>query len=287
MKIEEVKLLPPLERLIYWIEKREEIRLKKEAGSLRPYSDDLILNTYRFCNVRRMDDRVSQWILKNWYEPHYNHPNSLVAAALARFFNFPATLAAIGYPEVWDKEKIGAIVKERRSKGMQVFNGAYLVSTNGRVMDKVDYVLDRVDQFAHCQHWKHWIDTNSIQKSCESLQTQYGFAGFMSGQIVCDLRWALDGEWADKNSWAAIGPGSRRGMNRLLGRKLEYPLKQAQFVIELRELHEKLIKQLPASISSRMEAIDEQNSLCEIDKYSRALLGEGRPKSNYTPYVGV
>jgi hypothetical protein len=128
-----------------------------------------------------------------------------------------------------------------------------------------------------------WIDGVSIQKSCENLQRFYGFAGFMSGQIVADLRWAIDGEWADKNSWAAIGPGSRRGMNRLLGRKLEFPLKQAQFVVELRELIEKLNKDLPTTISDRLEAVDQQSCLCEYDKMERALWEGRRPKSLYSP----
>ena len=287
MKIEDVKKLMPLERLLYWITERESIRLKKEAGQPRPWTDDRILDTYRFCSVRRMDDRVSQWIWDNWYEPNYNDSNMLVAATLARFFNFPATLAAIGYPEVWDKEKVRLIVKQRRAAGKQIFNGAYLVSTNGIARDKIDHVIDFCVDPLSKQPMETWIDRKSIQRSCENLQKLYGLAEFMSGQIVADLRWALDGSWADKCSWAAIGPGSRRGMNRLLGRKLEYHLKQFQLVIELRELHEKLVKWLPTTISSRLEAIDEQSCLCELDKYERTLWEGRRPKSLYTPYTGA
>ena len=73
----------PKNRFLYWIKERESIRKKKEAGNPKPWTDDPILQNYRFCNVRRMDDTVSQWLLKNWYEPYFDHPNMLSAAGLS------------------------------------------------------------------------------------------------------------------------------------------------------------------------------------------------------------
>jgi len=46
MKIQDVAKLSPQERLVYWIREREAIRLKKEAGQPRPWTDDEILDTY-------------------------------------------------------------------------------------------------------------------------------------------------------------------------------------------------------------------------------------------------
>ncbi len=54
-----------LKPLLYFVHEREFIRLKKIAGSEPPYTDDPILGTYRFCNVRRADDRVSRWLTQN------------------------------------------------------------------------------------------------------------------------------------------------------------------------------------------------------------------------------
>lgn len=111
MKIQDVAKLSPQERLVYWIREREAIRLKKEAGQPRPWTDDEILDTYRFCNVRRMDDKVSKWLLENWYKPYFDHQNMLIAVALARFFNSVETLEYMGFPEKdWNAEKLKAIV---------------------------------------------------------------------------------------------------------------------------------------------------------------------------------
>ncbi len=82
-----------------------------------------------------------------------------------------------------------------------------------------------------------------------------------------------------------MGPGSKRGMNRLHfsnnERDVDSPLKQEQFLEELREFVAFAKKALPTSITSRLEMIDWQNCFCEFDKYSRVLLDEGRPKQKY------
>jgi len=103
----------------------------------------------------------------------------------------------------------------------------------------------------------------------------------MAGQVVADLRWAMKGKWRDRNRWAPIGPGSRRGLNRLLEQDIKTPVKQEEFVKRLRQMIVTCEAFLPIELTNRMEAMDWQNCLCEFDKYSRVLLGEGRPKQLY------
>ena len=47
-----------LKRLAYFVVERDEIRQKKEAGVEAPWTEDEILATYRFCNIRRKQDRT-------------------------------------------------------------------------------------------------------------------------------------------------------------------------------------------------------------------------------------
>lgn len=278
MKTTEVLKLSPFDRLRYWITERESIRLKKEAGEPPPWTDDPILQTYRFCNVRRMDDKVSRWLLENWYGPHRNHPMMLVNAALARHFNLPAALNAIGFQERWQPERIKSTIRAMKANGENVFNGAYMVRGIGTA-DKTEMVVDMVCAPLVVNRPK--IDGSTMERAVEALLPYWGFSTFMAGQVVADLRWGISGSWKDRHDWAPIGPGSLRGMNRLHGRELTQPLKQDQFTEELGNLMERLDVGLHSSITSRMEAIDFQNCLCEFDKYTRALLGEGRPKQLY------
>lgn len=277
MKIADVKKLTPLERFIYWVRERESIRLKKEAGEPPPWTDDEILQRYRFCNVRRMDDKVSQWLLKNWYEPYFDHPNMLVAVVMARHFNLPSALEAVGFPVRWRPDYIKATLRGIKAKGGRIFNGAYMVRGIGEV-DKTEMVVTKVCQPLVNNPPK--LDPDSLKNSWEALLPCWGLSSFMAGQVVADLRWAITGKWADASVWAPLGPGSKRGMNRLHERPPKQPLSQEQFLEELLALKEQVNKRTPA-IAKRLELGDLQSVCCEGDKYVRALLGEGKPKQLY------
>lgn len=277
MKLPQVKKLNPLQRLMYLITEREAIRLKKEAGDPKPWTDDEILLSYRFCNVRRMDDKVSRWLMENWYTPNYGHCLMLPAVALARFVNRPDSLHAVGFPSNWNVARIESRLRQCRDTRGKVFNGAYMVRGNDG-KDKIASVVSYCTPLVTCPPI---LNTSSMEECWTEIKTYYGFGSFMAGQVVADLRHAMSGLWSDKLTWAPIGPGSRRGMNRLHKREPRSPLSQAQFGEELTAMMCKCRDSLPKSITGRLEAHDYQNCLCESDKYNRVLLGEGRPKQLY------
>jgi len=73
--------------LVAWISEREAIRVRREAGQPKPWTDDPILQEGRFCNIRRENDRVTCWIAQNWREPHADDPELWFAMAVARLVN--------------------------------------------------------------------------------------------------------------------------------------------------------------------------------------------------------
>ena len=283
MLTQDVKNLDPYGRLVYFVKERESIRLKKESGKKKPWTDDVILQSYRFCNIRRQDDAVSRWLLENWYKPYFDHPNMVVACVLARHFNQPSTLKAIGFPAfkgagywpAYVQYSLQAILKIDGT----VFNGAYIIRADGKFPNKSVMVFEET-----CQQFINSppdFDFQYMEDTVNQLQGYRNIGSFMAGQIAADLVVSVRGEWKDVNTYAPMGPGSKRGMNRIHQRVLAYPLKQDQFLVELRELVVFLKKELPASITKRLCMMDFQNILCEMDKYFRCLLGEGRPKQNY------
>jgi hypothetical protein len=279
MSLASIKALNPFERVVYFIKERESIRLKKGCGDAWPWTDDPILRNYRFCNVRRMDDKVSRWLFNNWYVPYVDHPNLLVAATMARHFNTPEALEEVGFPDTWRPKEIKAKLRAMKAKGCRIFNGAYMVRGIGTT-DKTEMVIDYVCQPLVDEPPK--LDTTSMQRSVEALLPYWGMGDFIAGQIIGDLRWALSGTWEDKQCWAAIGPGSRKGINLLLNRPIKAPMGQKEFEKHLTELIKDLITQIPG-IMQRLEAIDIQNCCCEFFKYTKALTGVGKPKQRYHP----
>lgn len=274
------------EALFHWITEREKCRLGREQNLPKPWSDDMILQSYRFCNVRREDDKVTKWIKDNWRDPYDTDlwkGRLPFAMCIARLFNRPETLSLIGFPTVAPSmygtwlEHTRSKLKSCREMGGTIFTGAYLVSTNGRSMDKIDYILD-------CVLSPIWYQLRSVfhGDTLESYHAELmrfdGMGSFMAGQVIADLKYTslLRGA-ADWDSWAPLGPGSKRGLNRFFGHRLEANIKtevaQQQLLAVKFAVRHKLGVDLPVH--------DVQNCMCEYDKYLRVLKGEGKPRSGY------
>ena len=276
------------ETFFYWIIEREEIRIQKELGLPKPWSADPIFQHYKFCNIRREDDRVTVWIKNNWRDPCRNHPNMWFAMIVARLFNWPDTLNAIDFPLAdFDKlkETWREVLKRRRDElGLKIFTGAYLVSTNGVSMDKIDYILDRV----LTPIWERGLAPSSAGEYSDSVTlesywrflTQFdGLGSFMAGQVIADLKYIdpILMEASDWYSFAPLGPGSIRGLNRFAGRDVKKSLKQEQGLKEINEIRLMVKDRLGLDLPAH----DIQNSLCESDKYIRLKNGEGSVRSGY------
>lgn len=272
--------------LVYWMQERESIRLKKEAGQPKPWTEDPILQNYRFCNVVRMDDKVSRWLLNNWYLPNKDDANMLIAVVVARHLNLPSTLEVIGFPtedkpiHVWF-ESVKRKVRNIQASGRTAYNGAYMVR-GIETADKIEMIIDWVAKPLHEDPPK--LNQQSMEECVNALIPYWGLSLFMAGQVVADLRWVWNygNCWLDKMVYAPMGPGSKRGMNRLHGRKVDQALDPKQFQLELCEVIKELREvQTLRHVTRRMEAMDYQNCLCEFDKYSRTVFNEGKPKQKY------
>ena len=272
--------------LFSFIHERWQVQQRRAAGQPKPWTQNKILQQYRFTNVYREDDAVTKWIAANWRTPHSKDPDLWFALAVARLLNLPASLAAVGYPVPWHVEKFKRTLQRRRQQNENNFNAAYIVSTNGRAMDKVDYVADVV----LAPLWQQRATVRSILSTSRTLQGVHaallqfqGLGSFMSAQIIADLKYVAPLNKAiDWWQWAASGPGSRRGLNRVLGRPVDAPWREEEWLRQLQLLQLELNPLLRAVGMPRMHAQDVQGiACCEWDKYCRARLGEGRPKQRF------
>jgi hypothetical protein len=273
--------------LFAFIKERYAILRRRQAGSPKPWTQDPILQGYRFCNVYREDDTVTQWIKANWRDPNTNDPDVWFAMTVARFVNWPDTLAEVGYPAPWTDDmaqKFIHVLSDRKEAGKKVFTGAYVIhAVKGSKIGHLAY-----DVFTPMWERRDYILDGA--RSCaifnQRLMEFEGLGSFMAGQITCDTKYTrlLDTaqDWWD---FATPGPGSRRGLARVTNRPVDYRWKDEEWLGDLLELKAALSpKFLNANFNNNMPMIhaqDLQNCLCEFDKYERVRLGEGRPRSNY------
>lgn len=274
-----------IEELLYWIHERQSIFLAKEAKLPRPWTDDPIIGTYRFCNVYREQDAVSRWLRTEWYEKRFgNDPAVLFAATVARLFNSPKTLEAVEpFVLPFKPVALARAAHKMAQRGERVFNPAYIVSTNGVSGDKVDYLMERVLAPMWAERRRLMLGpADSLRGVAELLRSFNGMAGFMAGQVVADVKYCP--ALRDAKDWwtfAFSGPGSRRGMNRILGNDPDKAWKEEVWHAKLMELRDRVNERLD-DLMEPLHAQDLQNCLCEFDKFRRAKEG-GRPKQIYSP----
>jgi 5-hmdU DNA kinase, helical domain len=269
-----------VEWFVKFILERHAVYRRREAGKPWPWTRDPILREYKFCNVFREKDRVTRWISKKWRKTHADDPDFWFAALVARrCINWPDTLAAIGYPVPWDPDRFLCIVARCRKAKQRVFNSeAYKLMVSGQPGDLADlqvrHVLDPM-----------WEDRqelrprrgDTLQDFYERLAPRLYMGTFYAGQVIADAKYV--GVLQDASDWwsfAAPGPGSERGLNRVLGRPTNAPWTESEWLRQLRQLRKEIKPRLCEAGLPRMHAQDTQDCLCEFDKYERIRLGEGK-----------
>jgi hypothetical protein len=285
---------PDYTTLFYWVREREEIRLRKAGGHPSElWTSDSILSTYRFCNVRREDDRVTIWVRENIRDRFADHPHLWFMLCIARQINWPDTLAELIAREAWpsfdhfEPSMITVALNQRQKRGEKVYTGAYMISApSTKGADKQAYIAEivcgalwqRRDIFA-----RHFGGVPSLRRSHELIMRSNGWGPFMAYQAVVDMRFtSLLRHAGDALTWAAAGPGTLRGLNRVYGRPVHAALDQEMALHEMRAIYERF--QVETGVA--MDFSDVPNILCETDKYLRVKLGEGKPRALYVPGRG-
>lgn len=249
--------------LCYWINEREEVRKAKEAGCPREWSEDPIFQQYHFCNVHREDDRGTKELHALCRELNVTCPLLPEFYTAARLFNMPAST------RVYWTQGVDAL-KCYRDQGSKIFHVAYVVSTCGQRMDKIDYVNRVVRDVRNL-----FVPRNTCRAAFDALRTVDGLGSFLAGQVVADLKndQYLEG-CHDCRSFAVMGPGSKKGMDFLIADG-ETPTTERNFHSRLLYLDHVIGGQV-----TPMDAQDLQNCLCEFSKFMRYKLdlpGRRRP----------
>lgn len=263
--------------LAYWINEREEMRRRKELGLSKlkyGWSNDPDMGLVRYCNVHREDDKVTRWMAEHW-RPQYHAVWEIV---LARMLNYIPTLESIvDYADPpWDLAGLADGLKVRRECGEKVFTSAYTISTCGRSMDKIDYVMEVVEEAQRFEVFP----TNTLAAWHAWLMGIKGLGSFLAAQVVADLKNTVGhplGTAPDYATWCAPGPGSLKGLSAYYGGRIT----PSTFYPAIEDAWQEVKPMLSALVNpEKMHMQDFQNCLCEFSKYVRVKEG-GHVRNRY------
>lgn len=295
MDINKANQLKPIERYFYWINERHAIYQKRIQGFSPPWTNDRILNEYKFTNPFRENDKVTIWMRKNWTKPNGNrsHGEIIFNCCLFRMVGTTEFADEHGWATEWNPIRTKQLIANRLEEGLRTFTGAYIITNQGLKLPKGEVVVDHFltpiwesqDKIAEVAK-----QTNSLQRVQNEMCTYRGWGGggFMSYEVVTDLSHTsvLDSA-GDRFTWANAGPGAKRGLNRIHERDLTKAMKQHEANEEMQNLLQKASSYLLPHIP--IEEVDMrtiEHSLCEWDKWERVRLGQGTPRSKYDPKKG-
>lgn len=276
------------------MQNREGIRLRRKEGKPPPWTADPILATYKFTNVRREHDRTTMELRQRFYDKYGATATAaqvLFNCATYRYFGTVDLAQAVGWQTSFSAAHVIRQAETVRKHGGKVFTGAYMITMNGKTGKKHEYVAQNIlaPLAAGAAAVAHVAECGRWEAVLEKLRQFEGFAGtgFMAKEVILDTMFC-PAFWpngiSDKDDWTPLGPGARRGLNRVLGRDLNASMPADQmlkWILDIRA-RQHVNKMWPKEWGP-LSAHDIQFQLCEFDKYERARLGEGRPKAKFRP----
>lgn len=287
-----------VEDFFWWMGERHRIYLKRKAGEPRPWTKDEVLHEFKFTNVfreldrgtialRRMEeDAVDQWDksrrnkLKDWTTAGLIVWNSF----WYRMFNLDQHANTLDFCD--DPERLFAYIRQRYKQNKQIYTGAHMTNGGDPWTPKheahipiIKAVWDEREEIA-----QRIYKTRSIQTAFYEMKAFRYCGPFIAYEMASDLRWNLIFEPIDMFNWANVGPGCRRGMQRL-GYEPSCATMQLLWAKAKSELPSHLKKHHPLVNGEPewppFELREIEHCLCEFDKYERVRLGQGKTRSRY------
>lgn len=258
---------------VYFITEREDIRILKDAGFDKPWTDDSLLATTRFTNIDREKDKVTRWI-----RDHIKFDIDLIPKIyLSRIFNRIESLELVD----WNKsvadicdDYIDMVDSGRNIPQNNVYMISGLVPRN-----EGDSKIK-----TYCNICKNRCEEMNTLNRIETCQRMYdallqlgrvGIASFLAGQIIADVKNTKGSSLynaSDKNTFVCHGPGSMRGLGYYTGKKIT----PKNFLIEFRDAHEDVLMILDKNnrrdiVWQLVDSQNFQNCFCEFSKYCKLL----------------
>jgi hypothetical protein len=250
-------------------------KIEQDSG---PYTNDLILQKYKFCNAYRVLDRVSQFLLKEviYCEKEYGLEDTVFRIIFFKIFNLPNTWleAEKHFKEIslktFDYEKYSNfLLNLKQSKA--IYNSAYIMCAN------------KVFGFSY-KHQNHLYLLHKMFKqddlpkklaACKTFEDAFNvivsyplIGNFLAYQYVTDLNYSKYFNW-DDNSFTVAGPGSKRGIQKVFGKVKNYEEKIKETYFTQEESLKKYDLSFKYLKNHKLTLIDIQNLFCEFDKYLR------------------
>jgi hypothetical protein len=277
----------------YWrfAQKRQEVFFNKLHRARYPWTDDIIIQKFKFTNVYRASDRVSQYLIKNII---YSGPKDIVNVVfrilLFKIFNKIETweLLEKNFGEItyqdYNYKQFNKILTEAINSNKRIYSAAYImppVRLDSSLKKKHSNHLKILELMMEDKIYEKVANTK-IFKDVYDILIGYPLIGqFLAYQFSIDINYSEVINFSE-NDFVIPGPGALNGIKKcfistggLSTNDIIKFMKDRQFYE-----FERLGLDFRTLWGRPLTLIDCQNLFCEVDKYSRIAHPDIKGKDN-------
>jgi hypothetical protein len=274
---------------LYWkfAAERQKSFEARVSGAAWPWSEDRILQEYKFCNVFRAADRVSQYMIRDVaYKDDDSTPQDRLfqIVAFRTFSNirtWESVTAKLGrsprLADLADGSFERALTTIRDENG-GLYTGAFILCATDAYGRSIKH-LNHVELFKHMFLMEGLADRLLSATSLEGVYLmlhEFPLMGdFMSYQTAIDLNYSAHINFSE-DDFTQPGPGAVRGIKKVfLDLNGLTPREAIMWMVDNQSAEfERLGYEFNGLWGRRLHAIDAQGLFCETDKYCREAVPE-------------
>lgn len=275
---------------LYWrfAVERQRVFFERTAGGSPPWTDDPVIGAYRFTNVYRAADRVSQFLIRHViYEGDQSAEEIFFRTLLFKLFNRIGTwkllqtnLGALSWKR-FNADRYKAVLDRAMGAGQRIYSPAYIMPCPafGATKKHTNHLL-LLAQMMKSGVPGQVASARSLRQVFEILRALPSLGNFLAFQFTIDLNYSELTDFSEMD-FVVAGPGASSGLRKCFpdsaGLSDEDLIREVTHAAE-REFRRRDLR-FQTLWGREPQLIDCQNVFCEIDKYTRVALPEATGSS--------
>lgn len=266
----------------YWrfAEERQNIFTKRINQNDYPWTNDPILNQYKFTNVYRATDRVSQYLIKNViYKGDQSPIEVFFRTILFKIFNRITTweylkseLGEILFKD-YSFDKYSGLLSDAMNAKVRIYSPAYIMASGRSSFGwekKHQNHLKLIESMIKDKVPSKLQQSASMEAAYHLLLTYPTIGEFLAYQFATDINYSCLTNFSEME-FVKAGPGAKDGIMKCFKDFGDYSFED--IIKMMAENQEDEFERLGLDFNylwgRKLQFIDCQNIFCEVDKYSR------------------
>lgn len=264
---------------LYFAVERQNIFWRRLQKQDAPWTSDPILSKWKFTNVYRVLDRVSQYLIREVISDYKNQDDLFFRILLFKLFNKIETwdLLLSQFGEIsfqsYNFDQYDSVLTKAMRDGKAIYSMAYVMPSGNTAYGEVKKHRN------HLRLLEHMMQSGlpgkiSKAKSLGSVYEQLlafpSIGNFLAFQYAIDLNYSDLIDFSEMD-FVVAGPGAKDGIKKCFAGSANYS--DVEIIRTVCENQKELFEQYGLKFKNLfgrpLQLIDCQNLFCEISKYAR------------------